>query len=176
MEHIMIDLETFGTAQTSIFFSIGACFFDPENGKIGDTFERNLNIQEQIDLGRTFSANTIKWWFSQSDEARAKVKNKESGFKKTLEDFAFFVKTGHENTKVWGNGSTFDISILENAYGEEKQPWAFWNVRDVRTVVDLAYPKIKRDSFVFDGIKHDALSDAIHQAKYVSAMWAELKK
>lgn len=49
----------------------------------------------------------------------------------------------------------------------------FYNERDVRTIVDLGQSigfDPKRD-MPFDGIKHDALADAIHQARYVSAIW-----
>ncbi|EMP5336427.1 3'-5' exoribonuclease, partial [Citrobacter freundii] len=49
---------------------------------------------------------------------------------------------------------------------------------DVRTVVEMG--KVigidpKRD-MPFDGTRHSALDDAIHQAKYVSSIWQKLTK
>ena len=57
-------------------------------------------------------------------------------------------------------------------------PWQWWNDRDVRTVVELGKAIAfdpKRD-MPFEGTRHNALADAIHQAKYVSAIWQKLTK
>jgi inhibitor of KinA sporulation pathway (predicted exonuclease) len=48
-----------------------------------------------------------------------------------------------------------------------QSPWKFWNVRDVRTVVDIM--KINPKEFIFNGIKHNALDDAVHQVKYMTS-------
>ncbi|MEL5347214.1 3'-5' exoribonuclease, partial [Serratia nevei] len=48
--------------------------------------------------------------------------------------------------------------------------------RDVRTIVELGREvdfDPKRD-MPFDGQRHNALADAIHQAKYVSAIYQRL--
>lgn len=71
--------------------------------------------------------------------------------------------------KPWGNGSTFDITILEawfNAVGV-RCPWKFWNVRDVRTAVDLL--GINPKEFTRDGTYHNALDDCLHQIKYLTS-------
>jgi len=83
---------------------------------------------------------------------------------------------GH-HAYVWGNGATFDISILEAAYRQRgiPIPWAFWNIRDVRTIAALAWPHVKKDHTEFVGVPHRALDDAKHQARYVSAMWQHLR-
>jgi hypothetical protein len=51
--------------------------------------------------------------------------------------------------------------------------WKFWHERDVRTVVELGRSILgydpKRD-MPFDGAVHNALEDAQHQVKYVSAI------
>ncbi|EBO5570485.1 3'-5' exoribonuclease, partial [Salmonella enterica] len=54
----------------------------------------------------------------------------------------------------------------------------WWNDRDVRTIVELGKAigfDPKRD-MPFEGTRHNALDDAIHQAKYVSAIWKKLAK
>ena len=55
-------------------------------------------------------------------------------------------------------------------------PWQFWNDSDVRTMVLLGLqlgfdPK---RNMPFDGVAHNALADARHQAKYVSTIWQKL--
>jgi len=175
MNHIMLDIETMGTSSNAAIMSIGACYFNPATGEIGDTFHEQVDISSngQID------ASTVIWWMDQDDEARSKFKNngKAGHINAVLADFADFVKP---NCQVWGNGVAFDNVIIRNAYEHpscaDDVPWKFWNDRDVRTMVELG--KVigidpKRD-FPFDGVKHDALADAIHQAKYVSAIWQAL--
>ncbi len=80
--------------------------------------------------------------------------------------------------QVWGNGASFDCVILRNSYAltGQEAPWQWWNDRDVRTVVEMGKAigfDPKRD-MPFEGTRHSALDDAIHQAKYVSAIWQKL--
>jgi len=73
----------------------------------------------------------------------------------------------------WGNGSVFDITILEgwfdrvnpltDANYEDIYPWKYWNIADLRTLVRLARINIKH--IPFTGDKHNALADALHQIK-----------
>lgn len=98
-----------------------------------------------------------------------------------LSELNHFINRHADNTKylkVWGNGATFDNVILRGAYERAGQicPWAYWNDHDVRTIVTLGRsigfdPKM---DMPFDGERHNALADARHQAKYVSAIWQKL--
>ncbi|MGL4895726.1 MAG: 3'-5' exonuclease, partial [Shewanella sp.] len=150
--------------------SIGACYFDPATGEIGDTFHEQVDISSNGHI----DAPTVLWWMKQSDEARAKFANNDKAepIKRVLAMFTLFVKP---DSQVWGNGIAFDNVIIRNAYSVAP-PWKYWNDRDVRTIVELG--KVvgidpKRD-VPFNGVKHDALADAIHQAKYVSVIWQAL--
>ena len=50
-----------------------------------------------------------------------------------------------------------------------KAPWQYFNVRDVRTVVELGEMKgYTKDVVEFEGTPHVALDDAKPQARYVS--------
>ncbi len=55
---------------------------------------------------------------------------------------------------------------------------SFRNDRDVRTMTELgkAIGINPRYDIPFDGDMHNALSDARHQVKYVSAIWQKLIK
>lgn len=58
----------------------------------------------------------------------------------------------------------------------ENAPWPFWNVRDVRTVVQLAEGLVKKPAaFTKDAVAHNALDDCIFQVGYVSKMWQALR-
>lgn len=80
--------------------------------------------------------------------------------------------------QVWGNGATFNNVITRSSYEREFIPclWKFYNDRDVRTIVELgrALGFDPKKDMPFEGEQHNALADAKHQAKYVSAIWQKL--
>lgn len=178
MKHIMLDLETMGTASDAPIIAIGACFFDPGTGAIGEVFYTPVRLQSAVDAGARIDPSTVLWWLGQSDAARAKFANNEGApdLGMALDMFRNFV--GHNKVQVWGNGSGFDNTILSNAYKSTGSytPWSFWADRDVRTMVELGQaagidPKA---TLPFTGTPHYAVDDAIHQAKYVSIIWQHL--
>lgn len=178
MNNIMIDIETLGNEVDAAILSIGACEFDIETGDIGDTFYTKVGLDDAVERQkRKINASTLRWWLQQDEESRKEAFDGAEHLFSALHKLDTWMTGKREDYKVWGNGSTFDISILEHALRQESLPvrWKFWNVRDVRTVVDLAYGKVDRNDFEFDGVPHHALDDAKHQAKYVSAMYRLLK-
>lgn len=171
MNHIMLDEETMGTRPDAPIMSIGACYFDPFTGEIGDTFHEQIRLDSN---DSRCDASTVIWWMKQDDAARSKFFENEKAPEliDVLKRFSAFVKP---RCKVWGNGAAFDNVILRHAYDSRgmSEPWKFWDDMDVRTIVEIG--KLlgidpKRD-MPFEGVKHDALADAIHQAKYVSLIW-----
>ena len=180
MKHVMMDIETLGNKTNSVILAIGACYFDPETGEIGETFNRHINVEDCVASGLDMDASTVLWWMAQSKGAQSKITQGQKSSISLLHALTLLSDFIGGNCQVWGNGATFDNAIVNNAYEKKglTKPWKFWNDRDVRTIVELGQ-KIgfdpKRD-MPFDGVKHDALSDAIHQAKYVSAIWQKLTK
>lgn len=174
----MLDIETLGNKTNSVILSIGACYFDPKTGEIGDTMSVHIDASSCIDRGLSMDASTVLWWLSQEKGAQAKItegQNASEDITTALKDLTRFI---HSESQVWGNGATFDNSIVKNAYEKCNMgaPWKFWNDRDVRTILELGYQigfNPKKD-IPFEGVRHDALDDAIHQAKYVSAIWQKL--
>ena len=80
---------------------------------------------------------------------------------------------------MWGNGAGFDNVIMRSAYQATNlvEPWLHWNDRDVRTIVDLGRTLLGFDpkkELPFEGVRHSALADAKHQARYVSAIYQRL--
>ena len=166
---VMIDIETMGINVDAPILSIGAVYFDPKTGETGKTFEMFADFETGC-RNRNISPSTIKWWFEQNATAKARLL---SGKSKPSEMFNEFAKFIRPDARVWGNGATFDISLIENSleFHNIKTPWKFWNVRDVRTVVQLGEMiGIDRGQFKFEGTSHTPLADALHQVRYVSAM------
>lgn len=128
-------------------------------------------------------ASTIVWWMKQSAEARSAIVMDDAI---QLDDALFqlndFIAENAANgpslMQVWGNGASFDNVILRQSYDRTgiDCPWMFWNDRDVRTMVELgkAVGINPRYDIKFEGDMHNALSDARHQVKYVSAIWQRL--
>lgn len=176
MKHLMIDLETLGTAPNAPVIAIGAAFFDPSTGKLGGTFDAAIDLADAMRYGRA-DGNTIKWWMGQSEAARKNVTRGRHSAEKVWGMFHTFCLQNGDDVKPWGNGSSFDISICEYAFGrvlDKATPWKFWNVRDCRTIKELA-DGIVTFNEKLEGTAHTALDDAMHQAKWVSAYWQGLK-
>lgn len=174
--NIMFDLETLDSKNTAVILSIAAVEFNKDTGDIGGKLHLRVDIQSCLDEGLTVGADTFIWWLQQSEEARKKIYSvKGIPLEDALTQVFKFVKDCGNNVVVWGNGSTFDISILENAMYKffSELPWKFWNVNDVRTIVALN-PDIKKN-LNFEGIAHDALFDCIHQIKYLTDTLKSIK-
>ena len=174
--NLMIDLETLGTAPNAPVIAIGAVFFDPATGNLGDTFDAAIDLADAVRYGRA-DGNTIKWWMGQSESARQNVTRGRHTAAQAWEAFHKFCLKHGTAVKPWGNGSSFDISICDYAFGrvlDKTSPWKFWNVRDCRTIKELA-DGIVTFNEKLEGTAHTALDDAMHQAKWVSAYWQGLK-
>lgn len=182
MNHLMIDLETMGANQTAPILAIGAVFFDPATGEFGPEFEIVTDISSDIERGAIAEGDTIKWWLKQSAEARSAITDDLAiSCSKGLGALRAFVYEHNNDSlsiKVWGNGSTFDNTILRAAFERHTMRpfWEWYNDRDVRTIVELgrAIDFNPKYDMPFDGVQHSALADAKHQAKYVSAIWQRL--
>ena len=183
--HLMVDLETMGSGPDAPIVSIGAVYFDPSTGNTGAEFYQVVSLESSMSFGMKPDASTIQWWLKQSSEARSAILVDEAmGLRETLELLADFIAenaaNGSHTVQLWGNGCSFDNVILRRAYALAETPFAvpFWNDRDVRTMVELGKSVgiNPRFDIPFEGDMHNALSDARHQVKYVSAIWQRLTK
>jgi len=181
--HLMVDLETMGKKPGAPIVSIGAVFFAPSSGKTGAEFYQVINLESSMSFGARPDASTILWWLKQSPEARSAIVVDDTvGLVEALEQFLNFMAenaaNGSRTVQLWGNGSSFDCSLLEAAFELADTPFPIphWNYRDVRTVVELgkAVGLNARYDIPFEGDQHNALADARHQVKYVSAIWQRL--
>ena len=72
---------------------------------------------------------------------------------------------GSKAISVWANGPSFDIAILEHAYGYYNLPWKYNAARDFRTLRALVPPNL--GDGIPKGEAHNALDDAMAQALFV---------
>ena len=175
--HLSVDLETMGTNPDAPINSIGGKFFDPTTGEMGPEFSKAIDLETS---GGIIDRKTIKWWAKRSREAQSAIFTDEIPLDDALLQLREFINenSGESFVQIWGNGANFDNVILRRSY--ERQgipcPWRYYNDRDVRTIVELgnSIGFDVRMAIPFEGVPHNALDDARHQAKQVSAIWQKL--
>jgi len=171
--HIMVDLETLGTSTNALILSIGAVKFDPHRADIPmEKFHVAIDMEDAEKCGLKIDASTVKWWMQPDrHEARAQyLKQQMHSLTDALDGFAQWCGT---SVKLWGNGATFDNVILRRAYEtcKWKVPWQFYNDRCYRSLKALA----KDIPVERVGTHHDALHDAISQARHMQQIVKALR-
>lgn len=167
--HVMVDLETLGTAVTSPIVAIGAVSFCKRDGKykIVSEFYQKVKWDSAIAKG-DLSADTLLWWMKQNDAARLEISDQSNAVTlyEALHNFTAWVNGhGEDGVEVWGNGASFDNAILSYAYKQidSVEPWKFWNNRCYRTIKNLH----RNIPYSFTGVAHNALDDAKNQAEHL---------
>lgn len=164
MHGIMLDIETLGTSHNALILSIGAAEF--KDGEILHTFHTKINPDSCVAAGLSIDPDTVFWWLEQSEEARRSVL---TGIRVPLESALLELTSVFDwkGKQVWANGATFDITILESAFKafDYPTPWQYWDVMDYRTVKNIVPREIYQACKVEATVKHDALADAVAQAK-----------
>ena len=157
----MIDIETLATTPDSTILTIGAQGFDPFSTKFTDvTYYRRLTTDSQANraVDYTPDTGTVAWWGKQTEEAQEEAMGDgpdRVDIKTALEELS---KIAWKHSRVWANGTTFDMVILEDAFREHEMPcpWKFWEVMDARTIYKLTNAKSL-------GNNHNALADCVNQ-------------
>jgi len=171
MNNVMIDLETMGVNNNAAIVAIGAVAFDIFENTLGPEFYQTIDLASSVENGGVMDASTVLWWMAQSKEAQREFERPGLEELTVLDYFEIYLKQFGDDVKVWGNGASFDNVILSNAYRRYhlKAPWEYYNDRCYRTMKSLApHIKIKRE-----GTHHNALSDAISQAKHLQRILAK---
>lgn len=166
-KQMMIDIETLDTENTAVVVQVGWVIFTDDY--LGKPTEMVMDIQEQIDLGRTISASTLRFWMEQPDIARQKVFCNDNTF--CVEDLATRLRTVIGTTQiegVWAHGPHFDIAILKDLLGDDIMHYR--SPRDTRTMAMLA-PHAEQPAPI---TKHSAGDDAYAQAKWMQNVWQEI--
>lgn len=140
MDSGMLDLETMGTGPNAAVVQIVFIPFNLKTGKAHpDFFEVNVDLLSSIQAGGEVDVDqaTVKWWQNQD------------GFYPTGESVSIseairrlnnFIGGYPELKRVWAQGASFDIAIMEGFARRvgAPAPWKYNAGRDTRTVYDLA--------------------------------------
>ncbi len=175
--HAMIDLETLDTRPQCTVLSVGAVKFDPfSDAEPHSELYFKISIDDQDQLGRTVSDDTIQWWSKQDPKAM------EEAFDQSNPDQVMTVEQALDALtkwiwgadKIWGHGYGFDLTIIEDMYRsmDKPIPYNFWQVMDSRTLFSVLKegdPRKKMQTNL-----HNALADAYYQAKSVQVAYKEL--
>ena len=73
-KHLMIDIETLATTPDAAILTIGAVKFDPYGDdrdkatRRAETFYKRIDLDSNVELGRTINEDTLRWWCDQSED------------------------------------------------------------------------------------------------------------
>ena len=171
--HATIDIETLGTNPDTVVLTIGGIKFDPmADDELHSEFYYRLDVDEQIDMGRTVDEKTLEWWETQSEEVKAEAldTNDRIPVEETLKALNKWL-VGVD--KIWCQGPVFDIGILENLYKQIglHHNWPFYIIRDSRTLFSLMDKDPRKE---IDFKAHNALADAIVQSLCIQKVYKKL--
>jgi exodeoxyribonuclease VIII len=166
MTHLMIDIETMGTAPNGAIIAVGARLFTKDT--IGKGFEVYVNPELAKQYGRV-DEETMMWWSKQQQEVHQQVFSGRIHPADAALKFSQFVKE-HKPDTIWAYPPQFDIVILQAWFKAVGLEWPFHyrQERCARTLkawgagFGLAYEDC------YEGIsKHLPLDDATAQAKVI---------
>jgi len=171
--HATIDLETIDTRPQSTVLSLGAVKFNPfDNSEPHSEMYFKISIDDQDQLGRTSSDDTIAWWSRQDPKIMEEAFDQEGAI--TVEEALSKINKFVVGVDIlWGQGYGFDYTIIEDMYRSlgKPIPYNFWQVRDSRTLFSVCKEdprkKIQNDL-------HNALADAYFQSKAIQMAYNEL--
>lgn len=176
MSDLMLDLESYGITPGCAIRSIGAVTFDlDDEAHIEQTFSANIDVHSCLYARLHVEQDTHMWWKRQSPEAIAALEVDKRPLTEVVDNFAkWFARVNPRS--VWAQGANFDPVLWEAAAMAVGRgaPWKYYEVRDTRTLYDLADFNTK--TIARGGTYHCALDDARHQVACCRAAWAKLKR
>lgn len=135
----MVDIETCGTGPEACILTIAAQCFDPLQRRDytkDRSYYTRVDIESQAD--RRIEQSTIEWWATQPRQAQEEAFGEQGriSLEQALQELGKII---WHSKRVWANGPTFDMNILEHAYKSYNMalPWKYYMVRDSRTVYSL---------------------------------------
>lgn len=183
MDHVSIDLESLGKNPQAMITAIGAVKFDPYTGALGDTFYRVIDLEASVG-GGLMDVSTVLWWMKQDQAARNHLIDPEVErvpLPQALVELSEWLGMNDDlpedqqypDVHLWQRGDK-DTQWLTSAYEGLglKVPFPYWAVSDQRTLCRWVPQPIE---VLRDGVAHNALDDAIHQANCISGVFAALQ-
>jgi exodeoxyribonuclease VIII len=153
---LMIDLEGLATGPDTTILTIAAQAFDPlGQGIYEQYYYARITLESQPD--RRIEQGTIDWWATQKEaQVEAFAEEGRIPLDQALDELGRLI---WKCKRVWAQGPTYDMNILEHAYKSYNKPipWQYYAVRDSRTVFGL-WPGLEKPP-----TSHHALEDCRRQ-------------
>jgi hypothetical protein len=165
---LMIDLEGLATGPDTTILTIAAQAFDPfGTGYYDQQYYARITLESQPD--RSIDQGTLEWWATQPSAAKDEAFMEEGRIPLDVALDSLGKLIWHAK-RVWAQGPTYDMNILEHAYKSygKALPWQFYSVRDSRTVFSL-WPGLPKPS-----TSHHALEDCRRQIDMLQATFRHL--
>lgn len=184
LNHMMIDVETLGLTPDTTVTEIGIVLFNPETGEFGQQRHYLPPVDGQ---GGTISFDTLRWWLKTDATRLASVLAQDpkvgvpTPWEIVSEDIAALTKMFDVDT-IWAKGVDFDFPILSAAFDRtsSSNPLNAFSYRQKRCVRQWQFAAEhngwEATSRPVDLPPHNALADAIWQARTVCSFWAYLSK
>lgn len=163
---LMVDLEGLGTGPETTILTIAAQEFDPlTRDQFGREFYVRVTLESQSD--RSIEQGTIEWWATQPAVVREEAFNEQQRVP-LREALSGLHRLMWQAKRVWAQGPTYDMNILEHAYKSLGMPlpWKYYAVRDSRTIFGLC-PNLNKYP-----ASHHALEDCRRQ---IMLLWDALE-
>ena len=175
---IMIDIESLDTTPDCVILTIGAVRFDPKGSGVVEKLELRPTIEDQTEIyNRSINEDTLRWWSTQSEAAQEEAMG-DYGRESLSDCMEKLYKFCWNRRAVWSHGAPFDVVVMESALRQTSTrpnpiPWAFYTVRDTRTLFDVTGVSLKDGGHV---TSHRAVEDAERQAIVVQQAYMKLMK
>ncbi len=165
----MIDLETLSSNSNAAVIQIGAAAFGLAH--IGPTYKATIDVADAMKYGEV-SPSTLKWWMGQADAARASAMDGDQSLAQALQGLNGFINSLSGEHEFWAH-ATFDFPVIMSAYNAVgiKAAIPYKKTRDLRTLESFYGQFITWEPR--EGIHHDALDDALYQARHAQLMLRE---
>ena len=161
--HFMVDIETLSTRITARIMQVAVVVFNAQ----GIIDQKMWVLDQARQPSRHVDIGTLLFWLNTNPERLRTLLS--PGGAVGVEDFhsdLVAMRDKYSPEGWWAHSPSFDLVLLEDLFKWCKliSPWAFRQALDTRTLSYLADAKmIKADP----KDQHDALSDALAQARWV---------
>jgi len=183
--HISIDIEAASTKGNAAITQIGVAVMNHE-GTILDDLGRSFKVDiTDYDKLPEFDVNigTMLWWAQNPPDTLKEafgvhnpagvsgVNEDRQSLLETLMALGFHLHEIKGKMKIWAKPPSFDLAIIQNAcnHFDLQVPWYWRDERCLRTLLSMTPKDASIHGMPFEGAKHDAYTDAVHQLKQIRA-------
>lgn len=177
---VSLDLETMSLENNAGIVQIGACTIVDSAVEDCQVFNSYISPESSEKAGLHVDVGTMYWWNKQDEAIRKRVFSGTTSLGEALFNFTRWVDSlcqgKLENIRLYSKGGE-DIIWLKSAYYAATSNWPFHyrSPQNLRTLMDaMDYAGLTVPQFLNDA-PHDALADAISQAKAVRWMLNQVK-